>query len=630
MPSSESTRRRWRAYLLSTEPADRPRAEAVIRDLYVAAGLDAPRYFCWFDSPAAACWAVAVLIESRQAHWADILAAARRSAGDRERIAGARQALCACCSQPGWELVVATIGSPLGMRMQYPPQLPAGLIQPAIISARIELYGGDVTPLFSVPGADDALHNAEHALWGRDGAVLTSGVHCPTAGTLLSQCFYVDYPFATIASDEDYAGTRTPPVILSAAWAVARSTGPWWPFANGAILIDRPVELHTSDAGMPHRGDGAAVVYRDGSRAYAWEGNAIREEWVLHPERIAPGTLRQLPRTFRAFVEARVGTSSGKTSSKAKASAVLSAQLPVDLDGRVQALRAHAGGSLPLFDLYVAGQHRRAWSELMERGPAVRQDPHAADALAVAYETMRRVAHNVRTVADRLVAIGYRFGTPGTASSLKLAYGPDSNVIDLGSFDPSASPHAKGLLGVLNRLRGALGHHAQPPVESPEEATARPHVPPDSRVANQLRRMEKRTGLLPLSVRAFYEVVGAVDFNGVHPSLAPPEASTCPDPLVVYGPDDVLAELDGWEDRPSQIAVAPDDLHKAGTSGGDGYAIAVPDARADGELLNERHDLLFTDYLRLCFQWGGFPGYEGQDRGIPPEIEALGSGLIEF
>ena len=101
---------------------------------------------------------------------------------------------------------------------------------------------------------------------------------------------------------------------------------------------------------------------------------------------------------------------------------------------------------------------------------------------------------------------------------------------------------------------------------------------------------------------------------------------------MVYGPDDVLAELDGWEDedRPSQIAVAPDDFHKAGTSGGDAYAIAVPDARADGELLNERHNLLFVDYLRLCFQWAGFPGYEGVDRGIPSEIEAIRSSLIAF
>ncbi len=630
MPSSESTRRRWLGYLLSTEPVDRPRAETAIRGLYAAAELDAPRSFCWFESPAAACWAVAVLIEPRRAHWAEILTAARRSAPDRERIEHARAALCTCCAQPSWETVIATMGPPLGMRMQQPPQLPERMIQPAIITARLKLYGGDVRALFSAPEGD-VLHNAEQALWGRDGAALTSGLYCPTAGTLLAQCFFADYPFATIASDEDYAAARTPPPILSAAWDVARATGPWWAFADGAILIDRPVELHTTAEGLLHRGDGAAAVYRDGSRVYAWQGQAVREEWVLHPEQIAPGTLRQLPRTFRTFVEARVGPSSRTTSTRAKPSRILTAKLPAGVDARLQALREHARGSLPLFDLYVAGEHRRAWSELMKRGPAVRQDPHAADALAVAYETMRRVAQNADMLAGRLEALGYRFGTPGTPN-VKIAYGPESTVIDLRDIGTAAAPHAEGLVGMLNRLRGAFA--SKLPQKPPEtgRAAAAPHVPPQSRTAKQLRRLEDRTGSLPLSIRAFYEVVGAVDFNGMHPSLSPDGGPGCPDPLIVFGPDDVLAELDAWEDedRPSQIAIAPDDLHKAGSSGGDGYAIAVPDPRADGELLNERHNLLFVDYLRLCFEWGGFPGYEGMDRGIPREIETLRRGLIAF
>jgi hypothetical protein len=73
----------------------------------------------------------------------------------------------------------------------------------------------------------------------------------------------------------------------------------------------------------------------------------------------------------------------------------------------------------------------------------------------------------------------------------------------------------------------------------------------------------------------------------------------------------------------------PDDLHKADTSGGDAYEIAIPDLRADGELLNERHDLFFVDYLRLCSRYGGFPGYDGA-RQVPAEIESLKAGLIDF
>jgi len=55
----------------------------------------------------------------------------------------------------------------------------------------------------------------------------------------------------------------------------------------------------------------------------------------------------------------------------------------------------------------------------------------------------------------------------------------------------------------------------------------------------------------------------------------------------------------------------------------------LPDAAADARLLNERHDLLFVDYLRLCFRFGGFSAYEGQTD-VPREIDRLRDGLLEF
>lgn len=57
--------------------------------------------------------------------------------------------------------------------------------------------------------------------------------------------------------------------------------------------------------------------------------------------------------------------------------------------------------------------------------------------------------------------------------------------------------------------------------------------------------------------------------------------------------------------------------------------MTIPDLRADGELLDERHRLFFVDYLRLCFQFGGFPGYEGASA-PPAELRALAEGLREF
>jgi len=46
-------------------------------------------------------------------------------------------------------------------------------------------------------------------------------------------------------------------------------------------------------------------------------------------------------------------------------------------------------------------------------------------------------------------------------------------------------------------------------------------------------------------------------------------------------------------------------------------------------LLNERHRLFFVDYLRRCFELGGFPGYDGA-ADVPTEISALAEGLVKF
>jgi len=136
--------------------------------------------------------------------------------------------------------------------------------------------------------------------------------------------------------------------------------------------------------------------------------------------------------------------------------------------------------------------------------------------------------------------------------------------------------------------------------------------------------VETSIGPLPLSIRAFYEIVGSVDLIGRHPSLAPQPGSVAPDPLMVIGLDEAASD-----EEEGALILAPDDLHKSDISGGDPCEIAAPDAAADARVLNQRHDLLFVDYLRLCFRFGGFPGYEGPIE-IPPEIDRLRSGLIEF
>jgi hypothetical protein len=211
------------------------------------------------------------------------------------------------------------------------------------------------------------------------------------------------------------------------------------------------------------------------------------------------------------------------------------------------------------------------WNELMALGPAVREDPHAADALAVAYETMRRVRANVETVTARLQAFGYE-------------------------------------------------HTAETPL----------HQPPGPRTRKLLARLEKKAGALPLSLRAFYEVVGAVDWTGHQSTIAPRESGITPGPLVVF-PIEIAEEHSyfGEDDDETRIVISPDEIFKAGEAGGDAFTMEAPNPCVDGKLLDESHDTWFVEYLRIAFRFGGFPGYDGIEN-PPTELAELGAGLIAF
>ena len=541
MKSKSEIRAEWLAELLSTSAADRPGAESALRRLFAAAGFAEPQHFVWYDSPFAASWAVALLAAPYHFLWARTLESPSLSRTDRQQLDHARASLGERLGLADWHQVSAAVGAPIGMHLQMPPALSRMM---RFVEARLGLTN-DPAALFGQRSNDNELQRAEDHFWGSNRGALRSALHCPTTDAIIGQSFAADYSFSTMADDEHRVADREPPAIMRAAWDVARSAGMWWGFENAVILSERPAALSVNDQRLLHRDDGPAVLYRDGWRVYAWNGKAVPEKWILQPDDVAPREYRGFDPTFKQWVDSR-SKPAGKAAPK----------------------RGKAGPLL--LDRYLAGAYRDVWQELVALGPSVRERPHAADALAVARETMRRVDANVRTVVQRLSAMGYAFG-------------------------PS-----------------------------------RAHAPPNADAQKRIAKVEKQVGPLPLSLRAFYEVVGEVNLIGVHARLAPADGAIAVDPLVVYGIDNVLAALDDDTDADSQaVPIAPDDLHKADTSGGDPYEVAVPEPRADGELLNERHHLLFVDYLRLCFRFGGFPGYDGVAE-VPSEVVELGKGLLEF
>jgi len=216
---------------------------------------------------------------------------------------------------------------------------------------------------------------------------------------------------------------------------------------------------------------------------------------------------------------------------------------------------------MPTFlDRYRSGEHESVWTELLANGNDIRHEPIFSDGLAVAYETMIRARENIERLIPRLHNLGYIFESP------------------LSSADP--------LDDVV-------------------------YAPPRPDVQERIAELERPAGVLPLSLRAWYEVVGTVNFKGTHPDW--PDALL--DPLVVYSVERSLdwyhfmvGEVDAG-DRGFETIIAPDDYHKSHMSGGPPYAIRLPTYAVDALLLYEWHNTTFVNYLRICFRWGGFPGF---------------------
>src|ERR1043166_8687194 len=121
MPLSDEIRSRWLKHLLSTAPAERPRAEAAVSELYAAAGVQPPRFLFWFDSPFDACWANALLAAPHSALWPRMLAGLNQIGAYREHLNRVREQIRRAAGESNWDSVLAVVGRPLSSRLGPPP-----------------------------------------------------------------------------------------------------------------------------------------------------------------------------------------------------------------------------------------------------------------------------------------------------------------------------------------------------------------------------------------------------------------------------------------------------------------------------------------------------------------------------
>ncbi len=145
----------------------------------------------------------------------------------------------------------------------------------------------------------------------------------------------------------------------------------------------------------------------------------------------------------------------------------------------------------------------------------------------------------------------------------------------------------------------------KPPLENPEVFD-----PPGRNTHVQLKKMEKRAGAAADFRARLVLNRSAESLVGSHPVINPKDHEWAADPLVVERLDNLMSLIDSErEDDQAEIAlwISPDARHKANTSGGDPYTIVIPNGCADAPLQWESHNTTFVNYLRITFEWGGFP-----------------------
>lgn len=122
----------------------------------------------------------------------------------------------------------------------------------------------------------------------------------------------------------------------------------------------------------------------------------------------------------------------------------------------------------------------------------------------------------------------------------------------------------------------------------------------------RIATLEKKVGPLPLSLCAWYELIGSVNFMADDLSDWNIYYS---DPLYIT-PSEYMLKYDEefWMEAHYVLDIAPDYYHKSNVSGGAPYCIILPNAAIDASFEDEPHETTFVDYLRIAFRARGFPG----------------------
>ncbi|WP_433608630.1 DUF6745 domain-containing protein [Dactylosporangium sp. CA-139114] len=179
----------------------------------------------------------------------------------------------------------ASVTPPAPAPAAAPAPAPATPPTPASAAAPTPAPAATPTPASAAPPAAEPAFSA-----GPVGAAAWAATRAATPAGPVFSAGPVGAVWATAGTGTGEAALHTVQRLAGLA-GVARSAGWWWPYANVAILTDRPDAVHRDNIGRLHAADAPALHYTDGYALHAWRGMPIPSELV---DRLGRLTHRQI------------------------------------------------------------------------------------------------------------------------------------------------------------------------------------------------------------------------------------------------------------------------------------------------------------------------------------------------
>ena len=230
---------------------------------------------------------------------------------------------------------------------------------------------------------------------------------------------------------------------------------------------------------------------------------------------------------------------------------------------------------MTLYDRYINGQTEQVYQDIYALGQDAFLPNNLPDIKKVLTETFQRVAFNLDLIYAELRNVNYLFKT---------------------EFE----------------------YNFQRPLHIP--------LPDTDTLLKKLDKAVEPYGFVPLSLKYFYKIVGGVNFVWDYETnenfmwaMADPIQVASLDALVNEVADDDWKEnmqdyLSDNENENVVLELAADDLHKDNVSGGPPYSLEITKKPSiDSNFLNEPNETTFINYLRICFEYCGFPGITRPD-----------------